>query len=99
MDENARWGVGIFVTIFLATGGAIVAAFRGVSGKISALHVRVDEVKKDYVRRDDLAVHMDSLEKTFSVKTEQLTEEVSELRDDLREHNRAVLAALSNRNA
>ena len=95
MDESARWGVGIFVTIFLATGGAIVAAFRGVSGKISALHVRVDEVKKDFVRRDDLSLHLDGLEKTVSIKTDNLSDEIGNLREDLRENHKTVLAALS----
>lgn len=96
-DQTTRWGVGLAVTVSIAAIGTIIQAFRNMSAKILALHKRIDAVKDDYVRRDDLDKHMAGLEKMFDLKTDQLTEEITELRDDLREHNKRVIDALSRR--
>lgn len=97
MDDNLKWGVGIFAGLFATLGGWIIGAFRNQSKKIATLHQRVDDVRKEYVRRDDFAARMDAVEKLFDVKLDAVSDEVSNLRDDLADHNRAVLKALNAR--
>ena len=60
--DDLRWIVGIALTTVLAVAGMLVAAFRAIAVKIEAhiavLHGRVNKVKDDYVRRDDMDKHM-----------------------------------------
>lgn len=73
MSEDLKWLIGIALGQFTFYAGAIFAAFSRLAGKMSAndkdLHARVDranerieEVRRDYVRRDDFAEHMTRIE-------------------------------------
>jgi hypothetical protein len=48
--------IGTFIVVLLT-------AFYRVGSKFSAVHVRIDEVKDGYVRREDFAKHMERQEK------------------------------------
>lgn len=84
MDDDLRWAVGVAITIFVAFAGLVVAAFRNMSAKITKTHERIDDVKDKYVRRDDLDQHLKRIDTT-----------VKELRTEIRENHRQVIAALS----
>lgn len=71
--DDFRWIIGIAVTVVISVGGLLAAAFRSISSRIDTqmvslrahadtqvaeLHGRVNKVKDDYVRRDDMDKHM-----------------------------------------
>lgn len=93
-----QWLVGISLTVVLTIGGMLIAAFRTLSGKIDKgntdmakalkdgddhLHERVNRIRDEYVRRVDLDGHLSRIDTTLR-----------EIREDQKEMNRAVLAAL-----
>lgn len=84
MDSDFEWLVGMLVTV----GGVAVVGFRNLADRISRgngeLHKRVDDVKEKYVRRDDFAIHSNRIET-----------QMGELKDEMKEHNRAVLTAVA----
>lgn len=61
--EDLKWLIGATVGIVLA----FVAAIRRVATKASegdkVLHKKIDEIKRDYVRRDDMKDFMSRTEK------------------------------------
>lgn len=93
-----QWLVGISLTVVLTIGGMLIAAFRALSGKIDKgntdmakalkdgddhLHERVNRIRDEYVKRVDLDGHLGRIDATLR-----------EIREDQREMNRIVLAAL-----
>lgn len=91
--DDLRWIIGIAVTAVVAVGTMLAAAFRNLSGHINAqvavLHGRVNKVKDDYVRRDDLDKHLARIDGN-----------VNELRREIREShadNNTRLDAILNR--
>lgn len=69
MESEFQWMIGAALTVLLALGGVIIRALRSmsddVSTKISRIHERVDGIKDTYVRRDDLFVHLEHIEKSL----------------------------------
>lgn len=79
MAEEIKWLIGIGVAISLSVAGYIIAAIRGLSSQIKAgddaLHQRINRVRDEYVRRDDLA--------DFSVRFENSIREMRQENRDL----------------
>ncbi len=90
MDGDLKWIAGLAVTFFLAFTGAIIGTFRNLSNKISKntekMHEKIDDVKENYVRRDDLNGHL-----------EHVDTRMKELRDEQRENHKQVIALLRDR--
>ena len=84
VDGDLKWVAGLAVSMVLSFAGVMITAFRNMSAKIAKTHERIDEVKDRYVRRDDLDGHLTRLDST-----------VHEIREEMRENHRQVLAALS----
>lgn len=86
MGDDWKWAIGVTVTLITA----LIGAFRNLANRISAndkeINARVDAVKDNYVRRDDLDGHLARIDK----RLEQLAEE-------MRENHRQILAALTAR--
>lgn len=78
MNEEIKWLIGIGVTMVLAFGGMLIGSFRNLSARIAAgddrLHERVNRVRDEYVRRDDLDGHL-----------QRIDGNVNELRREIRE--------------
>jgi hypothetical protein len=60
--DDLRWMIGIALSAVLAIGGMLVAAYQKmttrIDGKTDALHERVNKIREDFVRRDDMDKHM-----------------------------------------
>lgn len=88
MEGDLKWVVGIAISLTVAFATTIVAAFRNLSNRISSgnrdVHKRIDDVKDDYVRRDDLNGHIDRIDKNLR-----------ELRDETRQNHQQLLEALT----
>lgn len=88
MESDLKWVIGIAISLTVAFATAIVAAFRNLSNRISSgnrdVHKRIDDVKDDYVRRDDLNGHIDRIDKNLR-----------ELRDETRQNHQQLLEALT----
>lgn len=54
--------------------------------RVDALHARINDIKDDYVRRDDLAGHLERIDDTLKG-----------LREEQRKNNETVLLALATR--
>lgn len=96
MDENLRWVAGIIVSVSLACTGFVLTAFRSMRANMSNMDQRIDDVKDNYVRRDDLTAKLESLERSLNRDQELLRDDVGKLRDDLQKHNDRVIEALTN---
>ncbi|PHS05876.1 MAG: hypothetical protein COA78_14910 [Blastopirellula sp.] len=73
--DSFKWAFGLLATTFL--GG-----FYFLSKRISGVHGRIDDVRKDYVRRDDFKDHMDRQEKSadrIEKNMQNLNDKMSEL--------------------
>lgn len=93
MDNQVlQWIVGIFLTVFLAVSGWFIAALRSMGARIKdgdeALHSRINDVRADYVRRDDYKDAMSELKQT-----------VEAAREESNANHRALLMALNNKNS
>jgi len=81
MDSDLKWIVGIGLSLTLGMITTLIAAFRNLANKISIsnrdLYLRIDRVKEQYVRRDDLDGHL-----------KRLGEEIHELRSQLAEQSK-----------
>jgi len=86
MDGDLKWVIGIAVSMVISFGGIMITTFRNMSTKIAKTHDRIDDVKDKYVRRDDLDGHLTRIDRT-----------VHEIREEMRENHRQVLAALSSK--
>lgn len=84
MDADLKWVIGIAVSMVFSFGGIMITTFRNMSAKIDETHDRIDDVKEKYVRRDDLDGHLTRIDNT-----------VHDMREEIRENHRQVLAALS----
>lgn len=95
MSEDIKWLIGISVSMVISFIIALIGSFRSLSASIKEgddnLHDRINRVRDDYVRRDDLDSHIN-----------QLRDSMKELRDETRlsarETNKRldqVLAALA----
>jgi hypothetical protein len=88
VETDLRWvlGIGISLTATMVT--AIIAAFRNLAGRISTgnrdLHKRIDEVKDNYARRDDVSEHIVRMDNNLR-----------EIRDENRENHRQILEAVT----
>lgn len=69
MDDSMKWLIGLSVTILGLLVTAMITAFNNLSKKQSAgdaaLHKRVDEVQRDYVRRDDFREFKENVTKSL----------------------------------
>lgn len=88
MSPELMWVVGLSVTVALALVSAIIAAFRTLAGRVQSgdqkLSDRIDKIKDDYVRRDDLRDHIDRIEQNLQ-----------NVRADMQENTNRVLDAIS----
>lgn len=97
MDENIRWALGIVATIFLAFAGFVTRALKSIRDSVKDVDSRVNEVKENYVRRDDLAIQIGSIEKTMTKESELTREAFSDLRTDMARQHGLTIAALTKR--
>jgi len=74
MGEETKWVLGFLI----AAGGVIMSLIgldRRTMNKISdgdkTLHDKIEKVKEDYVRRDDLSGHMRHLEQTVNTMADE----------------------------
>lgn len=86
MDDDLKWIIGVALTVAVFVGTTLRAMFVNLSAKVAKTHERIDDVKEKYVRRDDLDGHLTRIDRT-----------VHEIREEMRENHRQVLAALSQR--
>ena len=90
MDADLKWLMGLGNSVAMAIVTTMIAAFRNLAAGISTgqrdIHGRIDQVKDDYVRRDDLDGHI-----------QRIDQNVRELRDEMRENHRQLIAALGQR--
>ncbi len=88
MDDDLKWIIGIMVGIAVTSGGVLIKSFRGLHLKIAENHghmnTRIDMIKDDYVRRDDLTRDMDRIDTSLH-----------DLRQEIRENNAQVLSAIA----
>ncbi len=84
MADEIKWLIGLGMTLVLAASATIIGAFRGTSAKITAVHNRIDKVKDDYVRREDLDGHIQRIEGNLR-----------ELRDEIRANHAQLLSAMT----
>lgn len=70
--EAIKWIIGLFTALVIA----LITAFRHLSVKVSAsaaiLHTKVDRVKDDYVRRDDLKEYLEPIRRGQQATNEKL---------------------------
>lgn len=89
MDDDLKWVAGVAITSMVFLCGTLIAAFRNLAARISntsgELHGRIDDVKDNYVRRDDLAGHIGRIEN-----------QMTEMRTEMRESNAKVIEAIRN---
>lgn len=85
MTEDWKWFLGLLVTMAVAFGGVMIAAFRNVYQKMSkgdnALHKRIDDVKDEYVRQDHLQTHIDHLGKRLDDMRDESRNRHAELKE------------------
>jgi hypothetical protein len=62
----------------------IVSGDNAVRDSIDKLHTRINDIKDDYVRRDDLSNHLNRID-----------ESIKGLRDEQRENNKIILTAIA----
>ena len=106
MDADIKWLIGILITVAIAFALMLIAAFRNLSSKWSTsaatLHQKIedgdksiiekiDAVKENYVRRDDLDGHIQRLDQTVN----DLRREQKELRDEQRGQHLKVMEAIA----
>lgn len=90
MGEEIKWFIGALIGLFTAVGGLIVRdrqVMKSINEGDEKLHERINNVQANYVRRDDLNGHIQSIENN-----------VRSMREEQRETNRridAVLGALA----
>lgn len=90
MGDEIKWLIGAFIGLFTAVGGLIVRdrqVMKSINDGDEKLHERINNVQANYVRRDDLNGHIQSIENN-----------VRSMREEQRETNRridAVLGALA----
>ena len=89
MDADLKWLIGIAVTLCVAFTASLIAAFRNLANKLSnhseKVHNRIDKVKEDYVRRDDLNGHIDRID-----------ENIKTLRKETNDNHQKLLQAILN---
>ena len=80
MSQEIMWLIGVSVTVLLAFGGISATMFWNLGTRIKdgddKLHERVNEVRKEYVRRDDLTRDFAQIEKS-----------IDELKDNIRSNS------------
>ena len=90
MGEEIKWFIGALIGLVTAVGGLIVRdrqVMKAINDGDEKLHDRINNVQANYVRRDDLNGHIQSIENN-----------VRSMREEQRETNRridAVLGALA----
>lgn len=84
MDDDLKWLIGVALTLAVFVGTTLRVMFVNLSAKIAKSHERIDKVKDDYVRRDDL-----------DARLAPISQQLTELRGDLRDHNDRVVTALA----
>jgi septal ring factor EnvC (AmiA/AmiB activator) len=97
MGEELKWLIGIGITFMIAAFTAISTALYRTNAAMKAgddrLHERVNKVREDYVRRDDLDKHLTRLD----TKLDRIDSKFEQIVNDQQDMNKAVLAALRNR--
>lgn len=88
MDPELKWVIGIAVTLSIVFTTSILGAFRSLASRISQgnkdLHARVDAVKENYVRRDDLDDHIRRIESG-----------IRDIKEDNRQNHKQVMDFLA----
>lgn len=91
MSEDLKWLIGISVSMVISFIIALIGSFRSLSASLKEgddkLHDRINRVREDYVRRDDLDAHID-----------RLSDGMKEVKDESRETNKRLdqlLAAMA----
>jgi len=92
METTTIFGtiIGVLMSMF-TTAFSVIRILRGeIDNKTGHLHTRLDKVKEDYVRRDDLNAHLNRLEKSL--------EKLQEEQKVLNERIAALLSILAAQN-
>ena len=84
VEPEIKWIIGLGVSVLAALASMIVAAFRSVGGRFAAVHGRIDKVKDDYVRRDDLDGHIQRIETN-----------ITDMRKEMQRNHDAILQHLA----
>lgn len=87
MDADLKWLVGIAISVCVFFTGSLIGSFRSLSTRISQsndkIHLRIDGVKENYVRRDDLDGHINRIE-----------ENIKALRKEQQDNHQKLLEAI-----
>lgn len=90
MSEEIKWLIGIGVTIMTTFGLTMIGTFRALSARVSSgdekLHLRIENVRDKYVRRDDLDAHL-----------KRIDDNVRDMRDEMRTNHEKLLSTLAAR--
>lgn len=87
MNSGFEWLITTLVAFFALVGGIIVRdrqVHKAISDGDEKLHERLNKVQSEYVRRDDLNGHIQSIENS-----------VNQMREEQRETNRRIDALLA----
>lgn len=86
METWIQWAIGLTVTLLTTLVGFMAHAHSKLSSKQSAdvasLHVKLEEVKRDYVRRDDFS----EFKKDVKDRLESIEDKQDELLKIVRSH-------------
>lgn len=87
MDPDLKWVIGIGVSLVTFFAGALVGAFRNLTGRITRntaeLHQKIDTVKDTYVRRDDLETNL-----------RRIDANIRDMRQEFRDGHKQVIEAV-----
>lgn len=86
MSGWVELAIGVALSILTALIGFVIRAFYRLSAKISSgnkdIYARIDQVKDDYVRRDDFQLHMERQERQgekIEASVQKLDEKIDRL--------------------
>nr|WP_321482346.1 hypothetical protein [uncultured Cohaesibacter sp.] len=86
MSDEVQWLVGVVLAIVAMVGGFIVRdrqTAKQIKDGDDRLHDRINRVRDDYVRRDDLQSHMTRLDDNIKEMRQEMKEETSKTNDRL----------------
>ncbi len=74
MDDSIKWMAGVIMTLVTMIGG-IITRDRQLLAKIedgdNKAMAKLDTIQRDYVRRDDLKEHLQSIEKMIALSRDE----------------------------
>ncbi|MEQ9245374.1 MAG: hypothetical protein RLO21_05235 [Nitratireductor sp.] len=96
MSDEVKWLIGLAVGLSTFAFGAISTALYRLNSVMKAnddkIHERINRVRDDYVRRDDLERHLQRMDK----KLDKIDDRFEQMLKDQQEMNKAFLSAVQN---